>query len=250
MDARRHDILKSVRRCRRCVPQGRQTQLTAPVVLIALALGAFGVIGTIVKSANQPTFGSRTGAVCNDGTRSSATGQGACSWHGGVDYWIRPQIGDGTVPEWTRCSGWSIAGGVLVGLLSAGGSTSHQSPLGPSRPARTSNASPSATQPPVGVELADATDPDCAELRVLHLRRQMGSPTLQERRKTVSGLLQLSGLSQHQLLAENRVLAGSVTWAAWPSCAVRRSIERGRGRAGTPEIARHLGTSTSSSHTP
>jgi len=28
------------------------------------------------------------GARCADGTRSSATGQGACSSHGGVDYWI------------------------------------------------------------------------------------------------------------------------------------------------------------------
>jgi len=30
----------------------------------------------------------RTGAVCRDGTRSSATGRGACSHHGGVSYWI------------------------------------------------------------------------------------------------------------------------------------------------------------------
>jgi uncharacterized protein YgiM (DUF1202 family) len=29
----------------------------------------------------------RTGAVCNDGTNSSATGRGACSHHGGVAYW-------------------------------------------------------------------------------------------------------------------------------------------------------------------
>ena len=32
--------------------------------------------------------GKRVGAVCNDGSRSSATGSGACSHHGGVDYWI------------------------------------------------------------------------------------------------------------------------------------------------------------------
>ncbi len=31
--------------------------------------------------------GGRGGAVCNDGTTSSATGSGACSWHGGVAYW-------------------------------------------------------------------------------------------------------------------------------------------------------------------
>ena len=29
----------------------------------------------------------RTGAVCNDGWRSTATGQGACSHHDGVKYW-------------------------------------------------------------------------------------------------------------------------------------------------------------------
>lgn len=30
----------------------------------------------------------RTGAICKDGWRSSATGKGACSHHGGVLYWI------------------------------------------------------------------------------------------------------------------------------------------------------------------
>lgn len=30
----------------------------------------------------------RRGAICNDGTTSSATGQGACSSHGGVDEWL------------------------------------------------------------------------------------------------------------------------------------------------------------------
>lgn len=29
----------------------------------------------------------RTGAVCRDGSSSSATGRGACSHHGGVAYW-------------------------------------------------------------------------------------------------------------------------------------------------------------------
>ncbi len=28
------------------------------------------------------------GARCKDGSRSDATGQGACSRHGGVDYWL------------------------------------------------------------------------------------------------------------------------------------------------------------------
>ena len=33
-------------------------------------------------------FTYRTGAVCRDGTTSSATGRGACSHHGGVSYWL------------------------------------------------------------------------------------------------------------------------------------------------------------------
>lgn len=31
--------------------------------------------------------GTKTGAICNDGSASSATGSGACSHHGGVAYW-------------------------------------------------------------------------------------------------------------------------------------------------------------------
>ncbi len=34
----------------------------------------------------SPSF--RTGAICRDGWRSSATGRGACSHHGGVSYWL------------------------------------------------------------------------------------------------------------------------------------------------------------------
>jgi uncharacterized protein YabE (DUF348 family) len=40
-------------------------------------------VGTYVY---KPQY--RTGAVCNDGWVSSATGSGACSWHGGVSYWL------------------------------------------------------------------------------------------------------------------------------------------------------------------
>ncbi len=32
--------------------------------------------------------GIRYGAICRDGTSSSATGRGACSHHGGVSYWL------------------------------------------------------------------------------------------------------------------------------------------------------------------
>lgn len=30
----------------------------------------------------------RRGAKCKDGTESNATGSGACSGHGGVEYWL------------------------------------------------------------------------------------------------------------------------------------------------------------------
>jgi hypothetical protein len=30
----------------------------------------------------------RIGAICSDGWESSATGRGACSWHGGVKEWL------------------------------------------------------------------------------------------------------------------------------------------------------------------
>ena len=35
-----------------------------------------------------PSAGVRVGAICRDGTRSSATGRGACSYHGGVARWL------------------------------------------------------------------------------------------------------------------------------------------------------------------
>lgn len=32
--------------------------------------------------------GNRVGAICIDGYRSTSIGSGACSNHGGVDYWL------------------------------------------------------------------------------------------------------------------------------------------------------------------
>lgn len=34
----------------------------------------------------------RIGAICRDGTTSSATGGGACSWHGGVAEWLHEAV--------------------------------------------------------------------------------------------------------------------------------------------------------------
>ncbi len=42
----------------------------------------------VAPAAAEPSSGVRVGAVCRDGSRSSATGRGACSHHGGVDYWL------------------------------------------------------------------------------------------------------------------------------------------------------------------
>ena len=42
---------------------------------------------TINKNTN-PSQSARIGAICNDGTKSTATGRGACSHHGGVKEWI------------------------------------------------------------------------------------------------------------------------------------------------------------------
>ncbi len=36
----------------------------------------------------QSAYEVRSGARCSDGSSSSATGSGACSWHGGVDEWV------------------------------------------------------------------------------------------------------------------------------------------------------------------
>ncbi|MBQ6149533.1 G5 domain-containing protein [Candidatus Saccharibacteria bacterium] len=43
---------------------------------------------TVTKRATTTTNNGRSGAICKDGWRSSATGRGACSHHGGVAYWI------------------------------------------------------------------------------------------------------------------------------------------------------------------
>ena len=43
---------------------------------------------TYKRPAQEKTYAVRTGAICRDGTRSSATGRGACSHHGGVREWV------------------------------------------------------------------------------------------------------------------------------------------------------------------
>jgi hypothetical protein len=57
----------------------------------SLALVVLGMVTLGASSAQAPRH--RIGAVCNDGTQSTATGSGACSHHQGVKCW---KYSDGT----------------------------------------------------------------------------------------------------------------------------------------------------------
>jgi len=62
----------------------------APVgVLLALSLYVGAWVGSqqVEVVREEVPVNHRTGAICRDGWQSSATGQGACSWHGGVARW-------------------------------------------------------------------------------------------------------------------------------------------------------------------
>jgi len=45
-------------------------------------------VARVAPPAQPQQTGVRYGAICKDGTQSSATGRGACSHHGGVAYWL------------------------------------------------------------------------------------------------------------------------------------------------------------------
>ncbi len=63
---------------------------------IKLLLLAFLFSTTLIQSCSkedpnvdcQNDQSKRRGAVCKDGTETTVTGSGACSGHGGVDYWL------------------------------------------------------------------------------------------------------------------------------------------------------------------
>ena len=42
------------------------------------------VFAMVVSSVVVPTHGANANTLCNDGTISRSSGQGACSWHGGI----------------------------------------------------------------------------------------------------------------------------------------------------------------------
>lgn len=60
--------------------------------VIAAIIGWFVMQG--INDANETRKFSRIGAVCEDGSRTSATGNGACSGHGGVEEWMYEDIPD------------------------------------------------------------------------------------------------------------------------------------------------------------
>ena len=64
---------------------------TRPMRNVLVALVFASVLGFTGVQAQTGRY--RIGAVCNDGTTSTATGSGACSHHGGVSCW---QYSDGT----------------------------------------------------------------------------------------------------------------------------------------------------------
>ncbi len=53
---------------------------------------ALAVAVLVAFSLTPSGYYQRTGAICEDGTYSSATGSGACSWHGGVQEWLQQFI--------------------------------------------------------------------------------------------------------------------------------------------------------------
>jgi uncharacterized protein YraI len=64
------------------------TQVTSLAVEpVATPIPTPQVLTAVTPSLN-PLSGQRSGARCRDGTYSSATGRGACSWHGGVAEWL------------------------------------------------------------------------------------------------------------------------------------------------------------------
>jgi hypothetical protein len=64
----------------------KQTVLRMLITMVLASAMAFG--GSAAQSDRH-----RIGAMCKDGTESTATGSGACSHHGGVSCWL---YSDGT----------------------------------------------------------------------------------------------------------------------------------------------------------
>lgn len=69
---------------------------------------------TVVLVAASPPQASAD-AICNDGTYSDADGQGACSWHDGVDEWLNRDESSYSDAESSPSSGQNETPALLVG---------------------------------------------------------------------------------------------------------------------------------------
>ena len=56
------------------------------VLILLLVVTCTVVTGAL--HSDEHKWSVRVGAICSDGWHSSATGSGACSWHGGVREWL------------------------------------------------------------------------------------------------------------------------------------------------------------------
>lgn len=65
----------------------REVVKTEPVTEIT-SVGTYIAPTTPPSTQTQQSTGARIGAICKDGSRSNATGSGACSHHGGVARWL------------------------------------------------------------------------------------------------------------------------------------------------------------------
>lgn len=61
---------------------------TITTLILAILISIFVSCAKDPVSSGDCAPEHRTGAVCNDGTTSTATGSGACSHHGGVKRWL------------------------------------------------------------------------------------------------------------------------------------------------------------------
>lgn len=95
----------------------RATSIVAALLIGGALVGLWGVIE---RDRYLGSVDDRVGAECVDGTRSDATGRGACSGHGGVEWWL--EIGpsaDGERLTEIRVAtpGWWRWGGPVDGLI-------------------------------------------------------------------------------------------------------------------------------------
>jgi hypothetical protein len=163
----------------------RQRRALSPAKALAYA-GLVFVGGAIVGNAQtehhvrEIPVSYRTGAICRDGSRSLATGRGACSWHGGVARWVHSISEPYTVrptllAEFEATLWWSGSGALLFALFAAVQSLKRSAAAiestRPSRPRPVLPSSQEATDPP-------SSCPRCGRQLVRRRRRRDGRPFL------------------------------------------------------------------------